>query len=209
MTLNEFPPDEFDAWAESYDESVRTGCGFPFDGYEDVLQTAACLADVAPGDAVLDLGAGTGNLAVLLAAQGARLWCLDFSAEMLAKAREKLPEANFARSDLRAGWPPAFQRRYTAIVSGYTFHHFPLEEKVAQIRRLFEQHLQPGGRLVIADITFPDAAAQEACAHQLGSEWEPEYYWLADEALRAFKEAGWQAEYTQVSPCAAVFKITP
>lgn len=187
---------------------MRTGCGFPFEGYEDVLQTAACLADAAPGDAVLDLGAGTGNLAVLLAAQGAQLWCLDFSADMLAKAQEKLPEAAFARADLRAEWPPAFQRRFAAVVSGYTFHHFPLTEKVAQIRRLLEHYLQPGGRLVIADITFPDAAAQEACARQLGSDWEQEYYWLADEALRAFAAAGWQAEYQQISPCAAVFKFT-
>lgn len=209
MAETEFHPDEFDTWAGSYDEDV-TGSGFPFDGYQHVLQTVAQRANIAPGDAVLDLGAGTGNLARLLAEQGGVLWCLDFSAEMLARARQKLPPTTaFAQADLRGAWPPEFRRRYQAIVSAYTFHHFPLEEKVELIAHLLEDYLVPGGRLVIGDIAFPDAAAQDALAREVGPEWEQEYYWLADRAMLAFTAAGWQAGYTQVSRCAGVFVIQP
>ena len=159
------------------------------------------------GEAVLDLVAGTGNLAALLAAQGGEMWCLDFSAEMLARARIKLPNAQFALADARGRWPADFERRYHAIVSGYTFHHFPLDEKVSLARRLLSDHLLPGGRLVIGDIAFSGAAAQEAYRLAMGDAWDQEYYWLADEALAALHAAGLEASWTKISSCAGVFTI--
>ena len=125
--------------------------------------------------------------------------------EMLALAEVKLPGAQLACLDLRSEWPKAFQRRYDCIVSAYTFHHFPLEEKVTLVSRLLEKYLHPGGNLVIGDIAFQDAEAEDRLRCQLGEEWEQEYYWLANESLAAFADAGIPATYTQVSSCAGVF----
>ncbi len=201
----QFLPDEFDQWAASYDQSVITDAGFPFDGYSRVLRTIIDQAALPEGASVLDLGTGTGNLAGLFVGRKCAVWGLDFSDPMLDVARAKLPMVRFARVDIRAGWPPEFCRRYAGIVSGYTFHHFPLREKVAQVRRLLTEYLLPGGRVVIGDIAFQDAAEEDALRRALGDEWEQEYFWLADEALAAFAAAGIPARFTKISSCAGVF----
>lgn len=203
----QFPPSDFDEWAVTYDRSTAGDTGFPFDGYSRVLKLIVDLAGAAPGADVLDLGIGTGNLALFFDAQGCGIWGIDFSPQMLALAKEKLPGAELACLDLRAPWPPSFEHRFHHIVSAYTFHHFPLDEKVLLIRRLQENVLRPGGNIVIGDIAFQDAAAEERLRRQLGEEWEQEFYWLADDALAALTAAGINAAYTQVSSCAGIFAI--
>ena len=47
---------------------------------------------VKPGDRVLDACCGTGDLAIIAARAGATVVGLDFSPEMLARARRKAPE---------------------------------------------------------------------------------------------------------------------
>ena len=202
-----FPASEFDDWAASYDESTWNANGFPFDGYSDVLDTIVKLAEPLPGAAVLDLGIGTGNLSQRLVEKSCRIWGVDFSIEMLKLAQVKLPSAVLALADLRAPFPPDFPPRFDCIVSAYTFHHFPLEEKVDLVRRLMEKSLNPESKLVIGDIAFKNAASEELCRRELGDEWEQEYYWLADESLSAFNLAGIHAAYSPVSSCAGVFQL--
>ena len=204
--IDPFPASEFDEWAETYDASVSIN-QFPFYGYPDLLRQIVLLAEPHPGQSVLDLGTGTGNLAQLFAHRKCQLWCTDFSEPMLEKARQKLPEAHFALHDLRLPLPAEFQRPFDCIVSAYVFHHFELDEKVRILRGLLP-NLAPGGRIIIGDISFPDAAAREKVKVAAGDEWEDEFFWRSDEALPALEEAGFKVEYTQVSTCAGIFHIT-
>ena len=70
-----------EAFADVYDE-----------WYADVTDTAACVAAVArlaDGGPVLEMGAGTGRLALPLAAAGVDVWALDASRAMLAALASK------------------------------------------------------------------------------------------------------------------------
>lgn len=208
MSDDPFPSSEFDPWAESYDHDVASQNRFPFDGYELALSTVVEQAAPERDLSVLDIGTGTGNLAVRFAAFGCELWCTDFSVSMLAKAREKLPEAHFVLQDLRAGWPATLNRRFDRIVSAYVFHHFDLEKKVALCKNITSHYLAPAGRLVIADLSFPSGPAMESFARSVGALWEQEPYWLADESMPALSTAGLKAAYVQVSGCAGVYTIS-
>ncbi len=204
---NSFPVEEFDAWAEHYDHAVAHTRGFPFDGYEAVLDAVVRLASLPPGTTLLDLGIGTGNLAVRFAALGCEIWGTDFSAPMLEKARLKLPHAHLFQFDLRADWPETLDRRFGCIVSGYVFHHFEFQQKIAIAQKLVRANLEPGGRLLIADIAFPDRAALEIVKGAAGDDWEEEFYWLADEILPALTRLGLDAKFYRVSSCAGIFEI--
>jgi len=204
-----FPASDFDAWAPTYDADVAVGSGFPFDGYQKVLQAVLRKAEVSSGMRVLDLGAGTGNLTALFAQAGCQVWGTDYSAEMVALARRKFPNIPFIQADIRAPWTTALSQSFDRIVSAYAFHHFDQAEKVAIIDRLARSHLVPGGRIVIADIAFVDQHSMDAAAESLGSEWEVEFYWVASEDLPALAEAGLQAKFKQISPYAGVFTIQP
>lgn len=202
-----FPASDFDPWAESYDRDVVTYSDFPFAGYEQVLETVISRADTHPGMDVIDLGTGTGNLAVRFADLGCNLWCMDFSEPMLDKARAKLPGAQLFHHDLRLEWPSGLDHRFDRIVSGYVFHHFPLEKKVSLCRELVMRRLISGGRLVIADISFSSQAMMDEFKKGI-DDWEEEFYWLADESESALVKAGLLVTYNQVSPCAGVYLIT-
>jgi putative AdoMet-dependent methyltransferase len=201
-----FPPSDFDTWAESYDQSTREYTHFPFDGYDRVLETIVSCANPRPGMAVLDLGTGTANLALLFARQGCELTCTDFSEAMLAKAREKLPDAKFFLHDLRKNFPAEINQHFDCIVSAYVFHHFELEKKVSLCKELVTQRLAPGGSLVIGDLSFPSFQVKETFRQNI-PDWEEEFYWFADESLAGLQKAGLTVDYLQVSPCAGVYHL--
>jgi cyclopropane fatty-acyl-phospholipid synthase-like methyltransferase len=209
MTSNDpFSPSEFDPWAETYDQDVVNLNKFPFEGYKLALETVVKLAAAERGMNVLDMGTGTGNLALRFAEDGCELWCTDFSEAMLVKAREKLPQAHFLLHDLRADWPRELERRFDRIVSAYVFHHFDLQEKVRFCRELVRRRLTPDGSLVIADLSFPNQKEMEAFARSVGDLWEAEPFWLVEESIPALENAGLKVKYMQVSGCAGVYQIT-
>jgi putative AdoMet-dependent methyltransferase len=202
-----FPASEFDAWAGGYDPSVFGCVSFPFEGYEQLLKKIVQMAKPQQGDAVLDVGTGTGNLAILFAEAGCELWGTDFSEVMLAQARLKLPKAHFLEHDLHEPLPFDAQTQFDHIVSAYVFHHFGMEEKVWITRGLLK-HLKPGGRIITGDIAFPDRIGLEQVKRSVGDEWDEELYWLADETLMAFESAGIKVNHRQLSPYTGIFVLS-
>ena len=198
----------FDEWAARYDRAVTAGePSFPFAGYDEVLAATVRLAGARPSLRVLDLGIGTGNLAAHFVAAGCQVWGLDFSAPMLAQARERLPLAHLIQADLLAEWPIAARPLFDRIVTAYVLHEFDLPDKL----RLLEaagRYLKPGGFIVVADIAFPTTAGRAAAAAQWADLWdEAESYWAADEAIAAGAALGLSLTYQPVSWCAGVLTV--
>lgn len=97
----------------------------------------------------LDLGCGDAVLAaaVLSESPDAEAVCLDFSDEMLAAARRRLPNAHVLAVDYGApAWTAAVAQwsPFDAIVSGFSIHHQPDDRKRALYAELLSM-LAPGG----------------------------------------------------------------
>lgn len=198
-----FLPEDFNPWAEKYDQDVAAEKDYPFIGYSAVLQAIVEKANPQPGMKVLDLGCGTGNLSAAFVNCGCQVWGTDFSPTMIAKARQKLPEVQFAIADLREPLPQDFPQ-FDLIVSAYVFHHFPIEEKINQIKRYKNEYLRKNGNMIIADIMFPSQASMQAVEQQYADTWEDEFYWLLDQDLPLLEQSWLKAKSKQISISAAI-----
>lgn len=206
VEVDPFPVSDFDNWASTYDQSVLDERHFPFIGYRQALEAVVKWAEPQPGMRVLDIGTGTANLARMFVTHDCCVWGTDFSPAMLEQAQHKLPRARFVCADVRQGWPAELPPIFERIVSAYVFHHFELREKVRLLAELV-MHLTLGGKLVMADIAFPDQASMTHFQRGVGDAWDDEHYWLADEIITALHGAGLSATFAPVSICAGVFIV--
>ncbi len=107
-------------------------------------------AVVRPGDRVLDAACGTGDLAIIAAAQGANVTGLDFSEQMLVRARRKAPAIDWVQGDALA--LPFPDDTFDAATVGFGIRNVAdLQGGIDELRRV----LKPGGRLAILEITRP------------------------------------------------------
>ena len=74
-------------------------------------------------------------------------------------------------------------------------------------RRAGDRPLRPGGKLIVADLSFQSRSAMDAFAESIPDLWEAEPYWLVEDSLPALEKVGLQVSYEQVSACAGVYTI--
>jgi len=132
----------YDRWAVIYDDEDN-----PLIRLEEP-QVTTLLGDVRGLD-VLDLGCGTGRWTARLATAGAHVTALDFSAGMLARAREKVPAnaaVRFVEHDIARLLPlanAAFHRVLCALVLDHVRAPDRLFREMARVCR-------PEGCIVIS-----------------------------------------------------------
>lgn len=98
--------------------------------------------DAKPGESIVDLGCGTGDLAAKIAETGAPVHGLDRDATMIAEARAKYPSLRF---DVADAYTLATPRPVDAVFSNAALHWMTRpDDVIAAVRNV----LRPGGRFV-------------------------------------------------------------
>jgi len=138
-----YPRESLDRIPNGATESFA-GVGYFFD-----------LAELRPGDSVLDMGSGSGMDAFFAAIQvgpGGQVVGIDFTAAQLDKARLTASEEGFDQVEFREGRIealPAEDGTFDCVISNGVINLSPQKERVfAEASRV----LRAGGRLAIADI---------------------------------------------------------
>jgi tRNA (cmo5U34)-methyltransferase len=127
-------------------------------GIEEALELLPRLVEpfVSDGDAILDLGAGSGKLsrAVLERIGGARVVLMDFSDNMLAGApgvlapfdgRYTTVKADFVEADLGRG-------AYRAVVSSFALHHCRGAGEYSRVYRAIRAAIREPGIFACCDV---------------------------------------------------------
>ncbi len=109
---------------------------------------AAIAVSLKPTDHALDLCCGTGRHLVTLQETGALLTGLDYSSDLLARARNQLlPGVSLVRSDMRR---LPFNSSFDVVFSFFTsFGYFADEEDNYQAAREMARAIKPGGRFFL------------------------------------------------------------
>ncbi len=170
-------------WSSTYDQ--------PGNGLFD--QDAPIIDEIlgaAPAGLVLDAACGTGRHAERLAAQGHRIIGVDSSPDMLALARERVPDGDFRTGDLHK--LPVSDGEVDAVVCTLALTHVP---SLGPVLAEFARVLRPGGDLVIADV-HPElvlrGSVPKATAPGGGPGLVPSYIHQVGDYLRAALPLGLQ-----------------
>jgi ubiquinone/menaquinone biosynthesis C-methylase UbiE len=173
--------------AEAYERARPT---YPADALDWVAETVP----LEPGDAVVDVGAGTGKLTRLLVERGYDVVAVEPIDGMRAVLAERVPQARVVAGTAEAIPVPDGSAR--AVTAAQAFHWFDAERAEPEIARV----LEPNGSLVIVWNVRDKEDPLQARLEELMSRYRGDYpnknprpdKWAADHPLfvpeyRAFR----------------------
>jgi len=113
---------------------------------------AVSVARIRPGECVLDVASGSGDLARAFAARGARVWMSDINGPMLARGRDRLFDAGHMTPAVRcdAERLPFGNASFDCVSVGFGLRNMTRKDTaLAEMVRV----LKPGGRLLVLEFS--------------------------------------------------------
>jgi len=165
-------------------------------GYEELQAAVTAATEGLPAATVLELGTGTGETALRVLANhpDARWTGIDSSEAMLARARERLPQAELRLARLEDTLPAG---PFDIAVSVLAVHHLDGPAK----RDLFRRLAQVAAVFVLGDVVVPERPEDAV----IEIDWEYDVPSSLAEQIAWLREAGFDAEARYVRPDLAVF----
>ncbi len=146
-------------WAKLYDP-VKTMMLWILGGNGSLEKASLEHAGINKGEQILDVGCGTGTLAIEAKKQvgDGKVYGIDASPEMIIQAEKKLEKLGLD-IEFKIGLIesiPHQDNEFDLVLSSLMMHHLPSEE--LKLKGLEEIHrvLKPGGRLLIIDLEPPE-----------------------------------------------------
>jgi tRNA (cmo5U34)-methyltransferase len=169
-------------------------------GYEELQEAVVAAAAEVRATHVLELGCGTGETALRVRAEHPEAtWVgIDASEAMLARARERLPDADLRLQRLEDELPAG---PFDLVVSALAVHHLDGPGKQDLFSRITSV-LQPGGSFVLGDVVVPPPG-QEGPIY---IDWEMDKPDSVEDQLAWLRAAGFEAEASGVRVDLAVFR---
>jgi tRNA (cmo5U34)-methyltransferase len=169
-------------------------------GYEELQEAVVGAAAEGRATHVLELGSGTGETALRVRAEHPEAtWVgIDASEAMLARARERLPDADLRLQRLEDELPAG---PFDLVVSALAVHHLDAPGKQDLFSRITSV-LQPGGSFVLGDVVVPPPG-QEGPIY---IDWEMDKPDSVEDQLAWLRAAGFEAEASGVRVDLAVFR---
>jgi trans-aconitate methyltransferase len=150
----------------------QQSCGFVWEYGRDLL----ALLSPQPGERILDVGCGTGQLTAEIAASGADVCGVDRADTMVAQATANYPAIRFQVRDV---CELAYEAEFDAIFSNAVLHWV---KRAGDAAAAMARALKPGGRLVAEFGARGNVAAIMGAAgrawRSLGAGPEPELPWF-------------------------------
>jgi ubiquinone/menaquinone biosynthesis C-methylase UbiE len=173
------------AYVAGYDQKAGT----------DPTEEVALLRELGLGapDTLVDLGTGTGTLALAAAPHCRRVVAVDVSPQMLALLKERATRLGIGNIEcVRAGFLTYAHRGDPAdfVYSRNALHHLPDFWKAIALERVAGM-LKPGGVLRLHDIVYsfePHEAIAMIEAWLAGAADQPERGWTRDELAKDIRE---------------------
>jgi putative AdoMet-dependent methyltransferase len=157
-----------DQWR--YDEYTQTGTDFSdtkkvatydtkmckFRDYQKEAELIFNVLNVKPEDVLLDIGTGTGHLAIAAAKNCRKVYAIDVSKPMLEYAQQKAAQENITNIEwhnygfLNFDFPGI---KFDHVVSNAVLHHLPDFWKLVALNNVY-QVLQDQGKFLLGDVIF-------------------------------------------------------
>jgi len=143
--------------SDTYGESFADVYDDWYPDVSDIEATVEKISELAGGGTVLELGVGTGRLAIPLAATGTTVVGIDSSSAMIQRLEAKPGSELVTAVQADMARPPFGERAFSVVFAAFnTFFNLATEEEQQLCVEHLAELIEPGGALVIEGFLPPE-----------------------------------------------------